>query len=176
MKWLYVTGRSQSGTPVEEKTERWTVRAKLAAWLMDWLAGLQRRITAAEESEMHRGTEQTKTSHFRRSTQSVMICFLIVLLSFLSLHGSSMLLWTLAAQLFHVFFFGFCQCVTPTDCSRSCSVGKGMESCRSTTTTEEQKVFHTLQKCREDATTFLIMWGENKSNRAKDIWNCLKIT
>ncbi len=83
----------------EKKRERWTVRARLVAWLMDWLAGLQSWLAAAERTETHRGTEQTQTCHFRRLIQSVMIFPHLAALCSLS-SWPSMLLWTLAAQLF----------------------------------------------------------------------------
>lgn len=119
MKWLYVTGRSQRRRlAAERERERWTVRARLAAWLMDWLAGLPSWLAAAERTEMHRGTEQTQTCHFRRLIQSVMIFPHLAALCSLS-SWPTVLLWTLAAQLFY-------QCA-PTDLHNG-KKGKGNQS------------------------------------------------
>lgn len=114
MKWLYVTGRGSRGRLAdwkrERERERWTVRARLAAWVMDWLAGLPSWSAAAERTEMHRSTEQTQTCHSRRLIQSVMIFpHLAALASFSSLHTG--LCWTL------LFFFLFIYLLFLTVCT-----------------------------------------------------------
>lgn len=107
-----------------KERERWTVRARLAAWMMDWLAGLPSWLAAAERTEMHRGTEQTQTCHFRRLIQSVMIFPHLALCSFsLFMAHHAPLDFGCSASFFFLLFFY--QCAPPTDL---CNSEKGWET------------------------------------------------